>query len=479
MTASIGGTAASANAPLNISGLASGLNTNEIISALLAAEREPVTQLTNKQTTLEGQRTQLQSFQSSLTALSFASQELGSPVLFNNTQTVSSSDPTQITAANSEGAAIGGYEVEVSQLANSAQRTFTFKAPAVSETLTIDGQEIQLAASASINKLAESINANSKATVYAAVLNSETLVLSTRETGATGPGFIHVEDAGGTLVEQAGLAKEGRNAEYTVDGVAGSSASNEVTNAIAGVTLNLKALTTTSGPVTIDVQAPAPSTSAIVAQVQSFVNLYNSTVTAIEKQLNTQPPPAPQNTEELQTGTLFGDSELLGTLDSLREQVYQPVEGLPAEMSSLASIGVSTGAPSASGTTSQASLEGQLQLNTAALENALQTNPSGVEQMLSKWSVGFQAIINAEALPGGNLEARINGDSEQVTELTSRITAMNENIAVRQKSLQEQYVAMETAVAQSQAVGNWLGSQLASLLANSTSSSSSSSSSSG
>ena len=53
-------TASSANAPLNITGLASGLNTNEIITALLAAEREPVTRLTNKQTALEAQSAELQ-----------------------------------------------------------------------------------------------------------------------------------------------------------------------------------------------------------------------------------------------------------------------------------------------------------------------------------------------------------------------------------------------------------------------------------
>ena len=75
----------------------------------------------------------------------------------------------------------------------------------------------------SAQTLANTINADSKATVYAAAVNGETLVLSTRETGATGAGFIQVSDPGGTLVEQAALAKEGRNAEYKLDGVAASS----------------------------------------------------------------------------------------------------------------------------------------------------------------------------------------------------------------------------------------------------------------
>jgi flagellar hook-associated protein 2 len=248
-----------------------------------------------------------------------------------------------------------------------------------------------------------------------------------------------------------------------VDGVPGNSSSNTVTGAIGGVTLNLKALTTTTGPVTIDVQPPAVNSSAIVAQVDSFVKLYNSTISAIEKQLNTKPPSNPQSTEELQSGTLFGDSELMGTLDSLRKSMYEPLEGLPSALSSLADIGISTAATSGSQRVSQSSVEGQLQVNTAELENALRTNPSGVEQLLSKWSTGFQAVVNAEALPGGNLEARINGDSEQVAEMKNQISFMNEAIALREKTLQQEYAAMEAAIAHSQAVGNWLTSQIASL----------------
>jgi flagellar hook-associated protein 2 len=471
MTATIG---SSTGAPLNITGLESGLNTGEIISALLGVERAPITHLTDEQTTLEGQREQLQSFQSSLDKLTFAAQELASPTLFHDMQTVSSSDTNQVTATSSSGAAIGGYELEVTQLANSAQRTFTFTSPAAAETLTIDGQEIEVAAGASAQSVAETINADSKATVYAAAVNGETLVLSTRATGATGAEFIKVTDAGGTLVEQAGLAKEGRNAEYSVDGTKASSATNTVTNAIPGVTLNLLALTTTSGPVTIDVQPPAPSASAITTQVQSFVSLYNSTIGAIEKQLNTKPVAGADTAAELKTGTLFGESDLMSLLNSMREAIYEPVAGQPAEMSSLADIGISTGPPSGTATYSQSSVEGQLQLNTAQLEAAVQANPAGVQQMLESWAKGFEQIVNVEAGPGGTLETRIEGDSGQISELTSRVTTMNEMLAVRQKSLQEQYAAMEAAIAKSKAEGEYLTQQLAELDSSSGSSSSSS-----
>jgi flagellar hook-associated protein 2 len=465
-------------APISFSGLSSGLNTSEIISALLGVERAPITRLTDEMSTLEGQRAQLQSFQSSLTQLTFDAQELGSPALFNTSQAVSSSEPTRIAATTTTGAAVGGYEVNVTQLANSGQRTFTFKSPAAAEKLTIDGKEIEVAAGATIEDLVKEINSDSTATVYAAAVGSETVVLSTRETGAKA-GFIAVSDPGGTLVEQAGLAKEGQNAEYTIDEVAGSSASNKLTSAIPGVTLELKALTTTTGPVTVDVQPPGPSVSAIAAQVQAFVTLYNSTIGAINEQLTTKPPSDPQSAVELQTGTLFGDLELGSLLNGMRQSIYEPGKELPAGMSSLADIGISTGAPTGNGTPSQTALEGQLTVNTATLESAIEANPAGVEKMLQSWSKGFQELVVANAGPGGSLEARITGDTTQTSELGSRIATMNEMLAIRQKTLESEFEAMEKVMAQSQTQSSWLSAQLTSMLGSDSSSSGSSKSSGG
>jgi flagellar hook-associated protein 2 len=464
-----------AGAPISFNGLSSGLNTGEIISALLGVEREPITRLTDEQTTLEGQRTQLQSIQSNLTQLTFDAQELGSPALFDTSQSVSSSEPTRIAATATTGAAVGGYEVEVTKLANSGQRTFTFKIPAAAEKLTVDGAEIEVAAGTTAEDLAKQINSDSTATVYAAAVGSETVVLSTRETGATGAGFIAVSDPGGMLVEQAGLAKEGVNAEYTVDGVAGSSASNKLTSAIPGVTLELKALTTTTGPVTVEVQPPGPSVSAIAAQVQAFVTLYNSTIGTINTQLTTKPPADPASTAELQTGTLFGDFELGNLLTGMRQSIYEPGKELPAGMASLADIGISTGAPTGNATPSQASVEGQLTVNTAQLEAAIQANPTGVEKMLQSWSKGFQELVNANAGPGGSLEARLTGDSAQTAELGTKIATMNEMLAVRQKTLESEFAAMEKVMAESQSQSSWLSAQLASLAGGSSSSGSSSS----
>jgi flagellar hook-associated protein 2 len=445
----------SAGSPITISGLASGLDTSAIISALMGAERVPLKHLTSQQEKLQGQQQQLQAIQSSLHQLAFEASEFVLPSLFETSQSVTSSEPTRVSAATSSGAAIGGHEVEVKQLANSAQRTFAFTSPASEDKLTIDGQEFAVKAGGSAKELANAINSSSTATVYAAVLENGTLALSNRATGNTGTEFIKVVDSGGVLSEQAGSAKEGKNAEYSVDGVASNAASNVVTGAIPGVTLTLTGLTTT-GPVTIDVQAPGPSVSVVESQVQAFVKLYNSTVQAIQKELATKPP---VGTSGSSSGALFGDFELSGLLSRMRQTMYEPIAGLPAEMSSPFNVGISTGAASGAGGTSRSSLEGQLTFNSAALAKAIQSNPAGAKEMLQRWSQNLQGVLNSAAEPGGTLDARIHGDEAQVTQLNSQITRLNETLLLREQALKATYSALEGVLSQNSSQATWLTSQ--------------------
>lgn len=461
-TQSIGGTGS-----VNITGLASGLDTNEIINALLSVERRPVAQMSNQQTTLQAQQNQLRQIQGNLQQLAFSAADLALPSLFETSQTVSSSNPSQITATTTSGAGVGGYQVNVTQLANSAQRTFAFSSPASADTITIDGHEVSVAAGASIQSVVNTINAAGGMTVYAAALDEQTIVLSSRATGDTGEGFIQVADEGGTLSEKAGLAKQGRNAEYTVDGVPGSSSKNTVTNAIAGVTLNLNALTTVSGPVTVNVAAPAPSASSIVSQVQSFVTLYNSTIGSIQTQLSTKPPSNPQSAGELGAGTLFGDSDLSGLLNGMRQKLYTPVSGLPAGMASLADIGISTGSASGSAIPSPNALAGELKIDSDKLTKAIESDPEGVQKLLQGWASDFEKLVNIDAEPGGTLDVRIDSDSTRIARLGDNIESMNEMLLLREKSLKAQFAAMESVISKNQSRGAWLAGQITALTANS------------
>jgi flagellar hook-associated protein 2 len=457
----------SSTPPLNIAGLASGLDTTSIVSQLMAIESQPRQQLATQQTIEQFTRSLLQGFQSQLQSVSTALDGLHSPTLFTQTQQVDSSDPTKIVASSATGAGVGGYQVAVTQLANAAQRTFGFTSPASAGTVTIDGHDTAVAAGATIQDLVSAINGDSNATVYAAAIDGATLVLSNRQTGDTGAGFIAVSDGTGSLTEQTAKAKQGQDAQFTVDGVAGTSHSNTVANAIAGVSLTLKGVTTTSGPVTVTVGAPGADTSAITSALQSFVSVYNSTVDAIRAKLTEHSVPNPTSTSDREKGVLFGDADLSDVLDQMRQAIYTPIAGLPDGMNSLADLGVSTGDPST--TVSQDTLDGKLTLDAGKLATALQTNPSGVRDLLlgtattTGWARSCQSIVDSVSAPGGSLDVRIQGESADIKDLTSSIADWDQRLALRQQTLQAQFTAMESALSQSQSQSQWLSGQLSSL----------------
>ncbi len=452
---------------LNIGGLASGLDTNAIVEQLMSMERTPRTKLDVKASLVTARQNLLQDFQSRLRAVETAARDLRSATLWTQSQSVVSGDPARVGAVIGTGAGVGGYQVEVSQLANSAQRTYAFSSPASAGTITIDGHDTAVEAGATIEDLVSAINADADAPVYAAATDAGTIVLSARRTGDTGSGFIAVTDGAGALTEDPARAKQGRDARFTVDGVAGSSSTNEVSNGIAGVRLTLSGVTTVSGPVTVTVGAPGADAATIEGKLRAFVDVYNSTVDAIRAKLNEKTVPNPANAVERQKGLLHGDTMLTGVLAQMRQLVYEPLRGLPAGMDSLADLGVSTG--SASATISQDALAGRLTVDSAKLARALASDPDGVETLLAGvdgvggWARGFEDLVHDVSTTGGTMSSRIDGAGSELKRLQASMASMDERLALREQTLRAQFTAMEAALAASQSQGQWLSGQLAAL----------------
>jgi flagellar hook-associated protein 2 len=444
--------------PLQVTGLASGLDTNAIVTALMQANTQRVTNLTNQQTGLAAKNTQLGTIQTALQSVASDAMAMFDPSLYAKTQTVSSTNSTLVgaTAINKNGAVQGGYQVGVTQLATSAQRTFTYTPPTADDTVTIDNQQVPVAANASIQTFVSAINNNNNLDVWATATDSGTVVLSARATGHQAGSYIQVSESNATpsLTEQASLAQAGQNAQYTVNGVSGSSASNTVTSAIPGVSLSLNGLTTSSGTVTVDVSSPAANTGNITNAVQQFIKDYNSAITQVQTQLAQKP-----SSSDPTQGTLYGDSELNDLLAQMRTAMYTTGSGLPQGMATMLDIGVSTGASTGSGP-SQNTLSGQLTLDPTALASAIQNNPTGVEALVGKWANSFSTIVNTAAGGGGTLALRIQDDSHQSSNLATQITNLQAANTQKQNALVQEFAKMEAALSDSQSTSTWLTSQI-------------------
>ncbi len=449
-------------APLQITGLASGLDTNTIIQELMSIQQQPLTALQNQQSGYQSLNTNLSTIQSALQSLVTNAQALSDPTLFRDTQTVSSSNTALVTASTSAdvGAVVGGYEVTVSQLASAAQQTFSYTPQSGPNTITIDwasgsnsGQNTySLAGGATAQDLVNAVNSDSSGSVWATLVNGN-IVFSDRTTGDQSSFTLPSSDQGLTAI---GAQTPGQAASYTINGgAAQQSQSNTVTDAIPGVTLTLAGVTPAGSPVTVNVSPPSPSQTSIQTAVQNFVGSYNSVISQIGAELSQ----APSTTDPTQ-GALYADPELTDLLNNMRQAMYTSGSGLPAGMASMMDIGVSTGATTGSATPSQNAISGQLTLNATTLTQALQQNPNGVVAVLQSWSLGFSSLVNTVAGPGGSIDSRVQSDDLQISNLGNQITNMQATLAAKQTALQQEYANLESALSQNQSMSSWLTSQI-------------------
>jgi flagellar hook-associated protein 2 len=446
-------------AGIQMSGLVSGLDTASIIDQLMAVEKLPRTKITLNQDATTKRQGLLQDISSKLTSLKYANDDLKSALSWLDTQTVESGDTTKFTVTRTAGAATGGYDVAVNQLATAARQTFTFASPAGDGTIEIgnpDGSSrssIQLKAGATIDDAVSAINGDAKANVYAVNVNGN-LVLSAKTTGDKS-GFTVAGSGIGTQTEDVA----GLNAKVTINGTAYERQSNTITDALPGLSITLKGKTNGTDTVGLTVGAPGPDKDKIVAKVKAFVTAYNDLVTAARADVGEEKVVNATTTADVQKGTLFNDTGLSTMLSQFRTTLSDSVAGLTG-LKSMADLGVTTGAASA--TINQDSLDGKLTLDETKLRSALDSDPNGVRKLLGGttgtdgFSQAFNKILSTYQGSGGLIQARIKSASSDLTDLATKLTNFDARMDAKQALLQKQFTAMEQALSASNAAGTSL-----------------------
>lgn len=135
-------------AGIQLSGLASGLDTGAIISQLMSIERQPRDRLELRQTSEQARRDALSEVSTKLRSLKLAASDLRSTSVWADTQSATSSDETKLDVRRTAGAGPGGYEIAVTRLASSTQHTYGYAPPASGTKLSFtikdaDGNAVQ------------------------------------------------------------------------------------------------------------------------------------------------------------------------------------------------------------------------------------------------------------------------------------------------------------------------------------------------
>lgn len=476
---------------ISFDGLVSGINSSEIVSQLMALERQrnivPLQRreamLTAKQAAWRDVRSGLAALQSKLTDLKLVGTYTG--------MKASSANEEVVMATAKAGAGTATYTIKVEQLAT-AQQMWSKQFGSETElgvgsgTIQLNGVDIEYGEEDNLTGLAQKINEAMKDAKdvdknrrVSAIVVDGRLVLSAMETGENSNIELGGDMAGQALWQELGLdapvegypevndsayVKQGQDTVFYVDGVKIVRSSSKVDDAISGVTLEL---TGVSKKVEGDGWEGYEGTRLTVGQdldkavkaIKAFVDEYNRVWQANRNKQS-------WDKDTKQGAVLFGDSALNGIQYRLRGLVTGPIDGVSGPWSTLAQIGISTGKVGTG-----VAADGTLHLDEIKLREALQEDPEAVATLFT----GDQGV--ASRLDGylketltkdktGLLAAKDEAFASQIRDLQKQTERMEERLVRREEQLKRQYVQLEKVLAQLQAQSNWLALQLAGFTGN-------------
>jgi len=448
---------------ITFGGLATGLDTNSIVTQLVALERQrSLDPLTTQQTTTTNQQSAFQTFNTKLLTLLTAVNKLSDPTSAI-VQQASSSDASVVTATAGSGALTGTTEITVNHLAQAAiASSASGKASATSTIATGSGsfafrvgtgtvQTIAIDTTTTLDQLASAIN-DTKSGATASVVNVGTdsnpdfrLRIASDQTGTANAVSIVTDDT--TL--GVAVSQPGADASFNVSGFTDplSRSTNTVSDVIPGVTLNLLAK---GGPVTVTVGADV---QAVTDQVNDVVKAFNDIQTFVDGQSTiTQDTTADARTVTI--GPLALDGTVRGILDSLHSIISSQVSGVSDQYGVLAQIGITT------------QRDGTLAFDTTAFQTELGAHGGDVAALFAGSGSApgvadkLADYLNGITAPAGLIDVHSQSFTTELSDLSNSIAAGQRNLDAFQANLQEQYTNLELVVSTLKSQNGFLSSAL-------------------
>lgn len=328
--------------PISFSGLASGLDTQSIIAALVQAESVPINLLEQQKTKNQAKINAFNTFDGLVKGLQKKAEELSTNAgLVANTVTPSKEGYASFEALG--GAADGAYTLEINQLAQADRWSFGGVAD---KTADLNGVEISFTydnvnyaveafpGASSLEEVAAQINEELGAVVQATVINtgddsapSYTLVLEGKNTGDD-YAITNLAVVGDGTLDVSGNLTAAKNAKIVLNGLAIERSSNDFSDVVTGLTITAESTTPLGEPITFNVGIDADQT---MATLQEFVDAYNEVMDFIATQSS-------YDEDEGAGGSLFGETSLRTVRSTLSAQLYS--DDLIDDQSSFGSLGL-------------------------------------------------------------------------------------------------------------------------------------------
>ncbi|MDX2010870.1 MAG: flagellar filament capping protein FliD [Myxococcaceae bacterium] len=436
------------------SGLASGLDTTNIVNELVKIESRTIDLARRQQDAFRSQLSALGEVISKLSSLKTATAGLGTSGVL---AVRASGTNTGFTASPSSSATTGRYAVQVDVLAEAARaRSQAFTGGASAQVtggtldLSIDGTttSITLDDGMTLAQAAERIS-RSGAAVSATVLETNGqayLSITRRDTGfvvgqPASSALVITETSTGSLGQALGatITQPAVNAQLTVDGLPFERRSNVVSDVLPGTTLTLNRTTTTPEDLVL-----TTSTTDTQAALKKFVDAYNDAMKLVRSNLAIG-----ELTDR--TRTLGGDPSLRGLQASLQGLVVGEANPGSA-VRTLADVGIKT------------QTDGTLSIDASRLEKAIATDAGAVNALFQTATTGISAAVTSmvDRYTSGSssiLELRKSGIDRSIRTMDTRIESLQLRVDAYRERLVRQFTAMERVVGQFKSIGDFLTSR--------------------
>lgn len=452
-----------------------------LVSQLMAIERRPIDRLNARISSYETKISSFGTLSSLVSGFQSAAKSLNTTL---QKLTATSSDTSALSATAGSTAVPGTYSVNVSQLAQSQNlvaagqtssttaigdgtaTTVTFDLGTISggtlangvysgatftsngsgtASITIDGTNNTL------EGIRDAINAASMG-VTATIVNDGSgtpyrLALTSSSSGASNSLKITTSGGDGSIGSLLGYDPAGtqnltqtlaaQNANLTVNGIAITSASNTVSEAIQGISLTLKNTTATTASLTV-----ARDTAAISTAASGFVDAYNALASQIKSR-------SAYGTEDSGGGVLAGDSALRVMQDQLRSIFTTPATG--GTLNSLSQVGITSKA------------DGSLTMDSSVLNSAIAADFDDVVNLFSS-SSGFATRMDAWATTalsaGGLIDSRTESLKSFVKDRSEEVDRLENRMLALQKKYTAEYTNLNLMLSRMNSTSTFLTQQL-------------------
>lgn len=462
---------------ITVGGLATGLDTEALVSQLVQLERQPIAKLQQQEADYQVQLSTYGNLQGLLNDLKSAATPLKNAAsLTSIAASAGNADLLHVSAGST--AIAGTYNITVSQLAQNQKLKstgFTSSAATVGEgtlhlrvgsgTIT----DIAVSATNSLADVATAIN-DAKAGVTATVISDGSqafLTLTALETGADNVINLTTTDNDGNNTDTSGLSRlvydagvsenltqtqEPKNAIIAVDGITGiERASNTISDVIEGVTLTLK--TTPDAPDNTTTVTVERSTGAVRDKLNAFLDAYNKVIDFIAEQQKYNP-------DTSTGGPLLGDNTASLVRRQLSTLITTPLLGVSGSIRRLADLGVGQNA------------KGQLELrDDNALTKALANDFDGVVQFFTQTTTGAKGLSArvTDTVEGiltqktGTLAIRQESIQQKIKRLHEEVERKELRISATEERLRAQFTALESVISQLKSTESFLSQQIVGL----------------